>query len=64
MTYLNSENDLLTFEEFIEELNISESFGYRLLSNGDIRGIKLGKIWRIPRKSITEYIAGKLAETK
>ena len=53
-------NDLLTFEEFIEELAISESFGYRLLSSGTISGIKLGKNWRIPRQSIHDYITHEL----
>lgn len=49
-------NDLLTFEE----LAISESFGYRLLSSGTISGIKLGKNWRIPRQSIHDYITHEL----
>lgn len=56
------ENELLTFNEFVEELSISESFAYQLLSQGTIKGIKLGKVWRIPRKSIEQYIMDKLSE--
>ena len=57
--------ELLTFEEFIDELGISESFGYKLLSEGTIQGIKLGKKrgWRIPRQSINEYIWKKLSHS-
>lgn len=60
-SYYN-ENELLTFSEFVEELAISESFAYHLLSEGTIKGIKLGRVWRIPRKSIEEYITKKLSE--
>lgn len=60
MSNYYNRNDLLTFEEFIEELAISESFGYRLLSSGTISGIKLGKNWRIPRQSIHDYITHEL----
>lgn len=61
MSYYNA-TELLTFSEFVEELGISESFAYHLLSEGTIKGIKLGRVWRIPRKSIEEYITKKLSE--
>lgn len=62
MSYNYENTELLTFEEFVEALSISESFAYKLLSRGTIRGIKLGRVWRIPRKSIDEYIMKKLAD--
>ncbi len=61
MTTYYRENELLTFDEFVEELSISESFAYSLLSKGIIKGIKLGRVWRIPRKSIDDYIMAKLS---
>lgn len=64
MTTDDKENTLLTLTEFAEELSISESFAYQLLSEGTIKGIKLGRVWRIPRKSINEYIIAKLSEAK
>ena len=63
MSYNYEHTELLTFEEFVEALSISESFAYKLLSRGTIRGIKLGRVWRIPRKSIDEYIMKKLADS-
>lgn len=63
MSYYCEHTELLTFEEFVEALSISESFAYKLLSRGTIRGIKLGRVWRIPRKSIDEYIMEKLADS-
>lgn len=62
MSAYYKETDLLTFDEFMEELGISQSFAYRLLSDGIIKGIKLGRVWRIPRRSIDEYILKKLTE--
>lgn len=43
MSYYNA-TELLTFSEFVEELGISESFAYHLLSEGTIKGIKLGRV--------------------
>lgn len=35
---------------------------YRLLKSGTLRGHKIGRHWRIPRKAITEYIDGACKE--
>ena len=54
-------NDILSFEEFLEYMGIARTLGYKLLTSGEIRGIKVGKVWRIPRNSIEEYVNKKLS---
>ena len=56
MTMLNKYNDILTVDELCEVLNIGKNTAYKLLKNGDIKSIKIGRIYRIPKKSIKEYI--------
>ena len=35
---------------------------YALLNSGEIQAFRIGKVWKIPRKSVTAYVEGKLAE--
>ena len=55
--------DILSFEEFTEYLGISRSLGYKLLTSGEIRGVKIGKIWKIPRNSIEDYVNENLGKS-
>lgn len=58
---INVANDeLLTFDEFCEELNIGTGLGYRLLKSGQVKAFHLGRAWRIPRSSIQEMITRNL----
>lgn len=47
---------LMTVEELCEELMIGKNAAYELLSTGKVRGFRIGRIWKIPRVSLTEYI--------
>ncbi len=49
-------NEIMKFEEVMEYLNIGKSTLYNLLRNGEIKSFKIGKVWKIPRSSIEEYI--------
>ncbi len=51
--------DLLTFEEFEEKLQIGRTTAYRLLQSGDIKAFKIGRYWKIPRAAVSEYISRK-----
>ncbi|MCD8378979.1 MAG: helix-turn-helix domain-containing protein [Lachnospiraceae bacterium] len=50
---------LLTVEELQKELGIGKNTAYRLLKSGEIRSIRIGKVWKIPRKAVYEYIMSK-----
>lgn len=53
------ENELLTLNELCERLMISETTAYKLLRSEEIKGFQIGRHWRIPVVSVTEYIKSK-----
>ena len=56
---VNMENDsqvLITVEELCEILMIGKNAAYQLLSSGKIKCFRIGRIWKIPRESVDEYI--------
>lgn len=52
----NTSTSLMTVEELCEELMIGKNAAYELLSTGKVKGFRIGRIWKIPRVSLTEYI--------
>jgi excisionase family DNA binding protein len=52
------ENELLSIEQVCEKLFISHTTAYKLLQSGELVGFKLGT-WKVPVKSINEYINNK-----
>ena len=51
--------DIITIEECCEILRIGKNNCYNLLNSGQIRAFKIGRVWKIPRAAITEYISRK-----
>jgi excisionase family DNA binding protein len=49
------DNELLSIEQLCQRLFISPTTAYKLLQSGEIKAFKLGT-WKIPLKSINEYI--------
>lgn len=52
----NTSSTLITVEELCEELLIGKNLAYKLLANGIIKGFRIGRIWKIPHRSINEFI--------
>lgn len=48
--------ELITIDELCELLLIGRSTAYRLLRNNDIKAFKIGKVWKISKASIEQYI--------
>lgn len=48
--------ELITIDELCELLMIGRSTAYGLLRNNDIKAFKIGKVWKIPKASIEQYI--------
>lgn len=48
---------IMTIEELCEFLVIGRNAAYRLLSSGIIKGFRVGRIWKIPRENVNEYIS-------
>lgn len=47
---------MLTVAEVAEFLRVSERTIYNLLEAGDLRGVRIGRSWRIPREALEEII--------
>lgn len=53
---MTGNNEIMKFEEVMECLDIGKSTLYKLLRSGEIASFKIGKVWKIPRQSVEEYI--------
>ena len=42
--------------ELCEFLMIGRNAAYKLLTSGKIKSFKIGRVWKIPRESLTTYI--------
>ena len=57
------ENELLSIEQLCDRLFISATTAYKLLQSGEIKAFKVGT-WKIPVKSVNDYIKRKCADQK
>ena len=48
--------DILSVEELCEALRIGANQAYEILSSGKLKGYKQGRVWKIPRQALVEYI--------
>lgn len=49
-------NDLLNVEELCEVLSIGKNAAYDILNAGEIKAFKTGRVWKVPKQAIEEYI--------
>lgn len=54
-------NDVLTPDEVCEILYIGKNSLYALLNSGKLKAFRNGRIWRIPKQAVVEYV---LSESK
>ena len=47
---------ILRFQQLCEVLGISTKTGYKLLSNGTIAALKVGRMYRIPKVHVLTYL--------
>lgn len=52
----NETTDLISIEELCSILLIGRNKAYELLNNKKIKAFRIGKIWKIPRLSVDEFI--------
>ena len=48
--------DILSVKQLCEILCIGKNTAYRLLQSGEIRSIKIGKVYKIPKKEVYKYL--------
>lgn len=51
--------DVLTVDEACEALRIGNNAIYELLNSGKLKGFRNGRVWRIPKIAVQEYILSK-----
>lgn len=55
--------DLLTFEEFCDILSIGSNTAYSLLKSGELTGaFRIGRVWKIPREAVSDYVKKKMGK--
>lgn len=52
----NQYDDLLNVEELCEILRIGKNVAYEMLNKGVVKAFKRGRIWKIPKISIENYV--------
>lgn len=53
---LDQYNDVLTIEEVCGILMIGRNRAYEILKNGALKGFQMGRIWKIPKIAVIEYL--------
>jgi len=49
-------DDIITVEELCEILKIGKNGAYELLGSGRIKAIRIGRIWKIPKRAVEEFM--------
>ena len=49
-------DEIIKIEEMMKMLDIGKNTAYRLLDSGEVRAFKIGKVWKITRAAVQEYI--------
>ena len=52
-------NDIMGLGEFMAYLGIGKTTAYKLLRSGEIKVFRIGRVYKIPKKSIDEYVEAK-----
>lgn len=48
--------DVVTVDDLTKMLGIGRNTAYRLVNEGEIRSIRVGKIHKIPKRNVIEYL--------
>lgn len=48
--------DMISIDELCEMLTIGKNTAYYLLKTSQIKAFKIGRIWKIPRESVSNYV--------
>ena len=54
--FQNSYEDMVTIDKLCEMLAIGRNTAYSLLKTGAVKAFKIGRIWKIPREAVSEYV--------
>lgn len=52
----NQYQDILSVLDAAEALFIGKNRIYELLEKGELKGFRIGRVWKIPKESLEEYV--------
>ena len=52
----NQYEDIMSVADVAEALFIGKNRTYELLNTGALKGFRIGRVWKIPRAALQEYI--------
>lgn len=55
-TMNNESKDLITIKELCKILSIGRNTAYKLLNENKIKAFRIGKVWKIPKIAVKEFI--------
>ena len=64
MMYQEDNSELITIDELCDILVIGKNTAYSLLNDQEIEAFRIGRIWKIPRQSISKYIQNQSAKNR
>ena len=53
---LEQYDDILTADEACEALRVGHNALYELLNSGKLKGYRNGRVWRVPKLAVRNYI--------
>ena len=56
MTDNEEYGELISMDELCKALMVGKSTAYGLLRNGSIRAFKIGRVWKIPKRAVSQYV--------
>jgi len=56
---MSMEQEVLTLDEVAKLFRISRRTAEKLVRSGQIRAFKIGRVWRIPRQALEDFLSGK-----
>lgn len=47
--------EIITVQELMDLLYIGKNTAYELLTSGQIKAFRIGRVWKIPRQAVNAY---------
>jgi len=58
------EDNLLTIREVAKYLHVVQLTVYRMIKRGDLPAVKVGRVWRIRRQDLEDYLKRSTSQPK
>lgn len=52
----NGLEELISIDDLCDVLNIGKNAAYNLLKTGQIKSFRIGRVWKIPKAAVQDYI--------